>query len=162
MKKQLPLQPDDTSACETELTSDSSTLHTLSAARARANELVPELATHVWRDTYFDSKSEHDVIAVFDHDPELLALMNKCIMDVVCKFSLPCYVFVFVVVALANWQALPAIAGILSPIMALNLYTVYLVRRSTLAHTAVTSEGVLYIDKQRTLLWKRCCLAFVL
>ena len=153
---------DDTSACETEVTSEESIVTTtwqkLSAARSRAIGLVPELAKHEWRDTYFDSKSKHDIIAVFDHDPELLALTNKRLMDVFCKVSLPCFVFVLTLTAITDWHALPGTVGFISPIIALNLFTVYLIRRSTLAHTAVTSDGVLYIDKQRMLHCERCCL----
>ena len=159
MTKQLPFQSnDDTSVCETEVTSgDVAPWQTPSAARARAISLVPDLATHEWRDTYFD-KSEHDIIAVFDHDLELLALTNAETMSFLCSCNLPCYVFIFVVVALANWQALPTILGVFSPFIALHLYVYDQVRRSTSEHTALTSKGVLYIDEQRTLLFKCCFL----
>jgi hypothetical protein len=118
------------------------------AARARSAvaEIVPEIETYQWKDDYFE-QSEHNVIAVFDHDPERLELSRRLLHFGLLKFCLPLFCFVLALTAVTNFEALSGVAGILSPVIVVGAAALLLSNKQTLQHTAVTTTGIVHIDK---------------
>ena len=117
----------------------------LSDARALAIELVPELASYRWTDTFFDD-DERDIAAVFDHDAKARKKERLCTI---------CFMIPFIAVGIFAWTTTVMIAAG-APGLAIFLVCFLMVWTNGVAqviygsctslppHTAVTTERVLH------------------
>ena len=119
-----------------------------STARERAIVAVPQLEKYEWQDDFF-VQSKVEIVAVFDHDAEWFARdkKRKCIIVMVLVAGL---------IGIAGLLCLVVNVDVglryllhLSAAFGLALSATLQIKRSTLPHTALSTDGVIHIDQQR-------------
>ncbi|GKY92140.1 hypothetical protein MPSEU_000185400 [Mayamaea pseudoterrestris] len=131
----VPVHGDDTSKKENV---------TIIVSAARAQVIVPELATHVWQDEFFND-SKHSIIAVFDHDAEHFNFVKRKVMNFLLVGAVVMYaagiLLSLLISALTGFLIIISGSGFISEIIKKC--------RSTLPHTAISAEGVVHFDEDR-------------
>jgi hypothetical protein len=113
----------------------------MSAARAKAIRIFPELKYYQWRDETFDN-SNHDIVAVIDHSVNELNA-SRAIVGIFFGFAL-------IILAIAiPWT--PSLLVLLLHLIPTLIYFAIgrCLWQSSLPHTAVTAAGVLHCQGRR-------------